>query len=122
MKGAKERNIRSLPEDISFEELVPKDNFYHRLEVKLALYFARELVEDPYADSGHPSIDPSELLKEGEGNDLRVREALYRLVAAGAWVKQSVGVVHDTEEHTQSFFQWASEWLCLRWPIRDSFR
>ena len=29
--GTKERNFRSLPEDISLEELVPKDNFYRRL-------------------------------------------------------------------------------------------
>jgi hypothetical protein len=32
MMGTKERNFRSLPDDISLEELVPKDNFYHRLE------------------------------------------------------------------------------------------
>ena len=31
MMGTKERNFRSLPEDISLEDLVPEDNFYRRL-------------------------------------------------------------------------------------------
>ncbi len=46
--GTKERNFQSLPEDISLEDLVPEDSFYHRLEEKLDLSFARELVEDLY--------------------------------------------------------------------------
>ena len=58
MMGTKERNFRSLPEDISLEEFVPKDNFYRRLEERLDLSFARGLVEDLYAHSGRPSIDP----------------------------------------------------------------
>jgi transposase len=58
MMGMKERNFHSLPDDISLEELVPKDNFYRRLEERLDLSFVRELVEDLYASSGRPSVDP----------------------------------------------------------------
>ena len=57
MMGTKERNFRSLPEDISLEDLVPKDNFYRRLQERLDLSFVRELVEDLYATSGRPSVD-----------------------------------------------------------------
>ncbi len=46
--GTKERNFRSLPDDISLEELVPKEDFYRRLEERL----------DLYSPSGRPSIDP----------------------------------------------------------------
>jgi hypothetical protein len=31
MMGIKERRFPSLPDDVSLEELVPKDNFYRRL-------------------------------------------------------------------------------------------
>ena len=58
MMGIKERNFQPLPEDISLEDLVPEDNFYRRLQERLDLSFVRELVEDLYAPSGRPSIDP----------------------------------------------------------------
>jgi len=57
MIGAKIRNFAPLPE-LSLEELVPKDNFYRRLEATLDLSFVRELVKDCYASSGRPSVDP----------------------------------------------------------------
>jgi transposase len=63
MMGTKERNFRSLPEDISLEELVTEDNFYRCLEERLALSFVRELVEELYADSGRPSVDPEVFFK-----------------------------------------------------------
>jgi transposase len=63
MMGTKERNFRSLPDDISLEELVPKDNFYRRLEERLDLSFVRELVEGLYARSGRPSVDPEVFFK-----------------------------------------------------------
>jgi len=44
--------------NLSLEELVPKDNFYRRLEATLGLSFVRELVADRYASSGRPSVDP----------------------------------------------------------------
>ena len=58
MMGTKERIFQPLPEDISLEDLVPEDNFYRRLQEKLDLSFVRELVEDRYATSGRPSVDP----------------------------------------------------------------
>lgn len=57
MMGTKLRNFAPLP-DLSLEELVPKDNFYRRLEETLDLSFVRDLVEERYAPSGHPSVDP----------------------------------------------------------------
>jgi transposase len=58
MMGTKERNFQPLPDDISLEELVSKDNFYRRLEERFDLSFVRELVQDCYAPSGRSSIDP----------------------------------------------------------------
>jgi hypothetical protein len=55
MMGAKIRHFAPLP-NLSLEELVPKDNFYRRLEATLDLSFVRELVRDCYASSGRPSI------------------------------------------------------------------
>src|SRR3954463_1714761 len=57
MMGIKERHFSPL-EDLSLEELVPKDNFYRRLQSALDLSFVRELVVQRYATSGRPSVDP----------------------------------------------------------------
>src|SRR5215218_3007262 len=57
MMGTKLRNFAPLP-DLSLEELVPKDNFYRCLEGTVDLSFVRDLVEDRYAPSGRPSVDP----------------------------------------------------------------
>src|ERR687883_671133 len=57
MMGTKNRDFAPLP-NLSLEELVPKDNFYRRLEATLDLSFVRELVRDRYASSGRPSVDP----------------------------------------------------------------
>ena len=57
MMGTKTRNFTPLP-NLSLEELVPKDNFYRRLEATLDLSFVRELTKDCYASSGRPSVDP----------------------------------------------------------------
>src|SRR3954466_9876127 len=56
--GIKEREFRPLPDYLSLEELVPKDNFYRRLEQRLDLSFVRELVADRYAAIGRHSVDP----------------------------------------------------------------
>ena len=58
MMGAKIRNFTPLPREVSLEDLVPKDNFYRRLQATLDLSFVRELVSDCYAALGRPSIDP----------------------------------------------------------------
>lgn len=57
MMGTKIRDFAPLP-DLSLEELVPKDNFYRRLEAMLDLSFVRELTKYCYACSGRPSVDP----------------------------------------------------------------
>jgi transposase len=58
MMGTKIRTFAPLPREVSLEDLVPKDNFYRRLEATLNLSFVRDLVEDHYAIAGRPSIDP----------------------------------------------------------------
>src|SRR5215204_934819 len=58
MMGTKIRNSAPLPREVSLEDLVPKDNFYRRLEATIDLSFVRELVKDHYACAGRPSIDP----------------------------------------------------------------
>jgi transposase len=57
MMGTKLRHFSPLP-NLSLEELVPKDKFYRRLDAMLDLSFVRDLVEDCYASSGRPSVDP----------------------------------------------------------------
>jgi transposase len=94
MMGTKERNFRSLPEDISLEDLVPKDNSYHRLEERLDLSFVREMVEDRYASSGRPSIDPEvffrlQLVMFHEG--IRSERELMRIVADRLSLRWYVG-------------------------------
>ncbi len=57
MIGEKERSKASLIH-VSLEELVPQDHFYRHLERTLDLSFVREFVQQRYAGSGRPSIDP----------------------------------------------------------------
>ncbi len=57
MMGTKMRHFSPLP-NLSLEELVPKDNFYRRLDAMLDLSLVRELVRECYASSGRPSVDP----------------------------------------------------------------
>lgn len=63
MMGIKERRFDPLPQDISLEDLVTKDNFYRRLEATLDLSFVRELVQPLYAKGGRPSVDPVVFLR-----------------------------------------------------------
>jgi transposase len=58
MMGIKERTFQPFPDDLSLEVLVPKDNFYRRLEERIDLSFVRELVLPLYAKGGRHSIDP----------------------------------------------------------------
>ncbi|MDY7096462.1 MAG: IS1182 family transposase [Acidobacteriota bacterium] len=58
MMGIKERRFEPLPREISLEDLVPKNNFYRRLEATLDLSFVREMVRPLYARGGRPSVDP----------------------------------------------------------------
>src|SRR5919107_1450143 len=94
MMGTKKRNFQALPEDISLEDLVPEDNFYRRLQEKLDLSFVRELVEDLYATSGRPSIDPEvffrlQLVMFYEG--IRSERELMRIVSDRLSVRWYIG-------------------------------
>ena len=48
--GYQDPLLSPLP-DLSLEELVPKDNFYRRLDRKLDLSFVRDFVKECYASS-----------------------------------------------------------------------
>jgi transposase len=94
MMGTKERNFQPLPNDISLEDLVAEDNFYRRLQEKLDLSFVRELVEDLYAASGRPSVDPEvffrlQLVMFQEG--IRSERELMRIVSDRLSVRWYVG-------------------------------
>src|SRR3954451_9541510 len=62
MMATKERNFSPL-KDLSLEELVPKENFYRRLERTVDLSFVRELVRDRYASGGRASVEPEVFFK-----------------------------------------------------------
>lgn len=83
MMGTKLRQFSALP-DLSLEELVPKDNFYRRLQGDLDLSFVRDLVRDLYAPSGRPSVDPEVFFKLQLVlffEDLRSERQLMQVVA-----------------------------------------
>jgi transposase len=105
MMGTKERNFRPLPSDLSLEELVPKDDFYRRLQEKLDLSFVRELVEDRYAASGRPSVDPEvffrlQLVMFHEG--IRSERELMRIVFDRLSLRWYVGydLFEDLPDHS----------------------
>jgi hypothetical protein len=58
MMGTKIRSFALLPRDVSLEDLVPRGNFYRRLEKRLDLGFVRQLVRPLYDKGGRPSVDP----------------------------------------------------------------
>ena len=73
---------------------MPEDNFYRRLQERLDLSFVRELVEDLYAHSGRPSIDPEvffrlQLVMFHEG--IRSERELMRIVSDRLSVRWYVG-------------------------------
>jgi transposase len=99
MMGTKKRAFAPLPDDLSLEELVPKDNFYRRLEARLDLSFVRELVEPLYAKGGRPSVDPVVFFKLQLVmffEDLRSERQLMRVVAERLSVRWYVG--YDLQE------------------------
>ena len=105
MMGIKERNFHPLPEDISLEELVPKDNFYRRLQERLDLSFVREMVEGLYAASGRPSIDPEvyfRLQMVMFYEDIRSERELMRLVSDRLSARWYVGydLFEDLPDHS----------------------
>ena len=94
MMGTKVRSFSPLPDDLSLEDLLPKDNFYRRLEAVLDLSFVRELVEPLYANGGRPSVDPVVFFKLQLVmffEDLRSERQLMRVVADRLSVRWYLG-------------------------------
>jgi transposase len=94
MMGIKERNFQPLPDDLSLEVLVPKDNFYRRLEERIDLSFVRELVLPLYARGGRHSIDPVVFFKLQLVlffEDLRSERQLMEVVADRLSLRWYVG-------------------------------
>jgi transposase len=94
MMGTKKRAFAPLPDNLSLEELVPRDNFYRRLQARLDLSFVRELVEPLYAKGGRPSVDPVVFFKLQLVmffEDLRSERQLMRTVADRLSVRWYVG-------------------------------
>jgi transposase len=99
MMGTKVRSFTPLPDDVSLEELVPKDNFYRRLEAALDLSFVRELVGALYAKGGRPSVDPVFFFKLQLVmffENLRSERQLMRIVADRLSVRWYLG--YDLQE------------------------
>ena len=105
MMGIKERKFHPLPEDISLEELVPKENFYRRLQERLDLSFVREMVEGLYAASGRPSIDPEVFFRLQMVmfyEDIRSERELMRVVCDRLSARWYVGydLFEDLPDHS----------------------
>jgi len=84
MMGKKVRTFAPLPQDVSLEDMVPKDHFYRRLDALLNLSFVRDLVAPLYAGGGRPSVDPVVFFKLQLVmffEDLRSERQLMRAVA-----------------------------------------
>jgi hypothetical protein len=56
------------------------------------------------------ALHASQLLEKGEGDDFRVREALYGFVAAGTGVEMGVSVVDEAKEHREGLFRMGEAW------------
>jgi transposase len=100
MMGTKIRSFEPLPPDVSLEELLPKDNFYRRLEERLNLSFVREMVAPLYARDGRPSVDPEVFFKLQLVmffENVRSERQLMRVVADRISVRWYLGYdLHET--------------------------
>jgi len=97
--GTKIRSFAPLPDDLSLEDLVPKDHFYRRLEARLDLSFVRELAGPLYANSGRPSVDPLVFFKLQLVmffEDIRSERLLMRAVSDRLSVRWYLG--YDLQE------------------------
>ncbi len=64
------------------------------------------------SQEGALRLHATKLLQEGEGDDLRVRKPLERLVTPPVWVGQCVGVVDEAEEDSQGLFRLVVRAIC----------
>jgi len=71
-----------------------------------------QLREEPLgvAQEGTLALGAPKLLQEGEGKHLGVREPLERCVAVAPRVEDTVGVVHEAEQHGHGLFQAGRPW------------
>jgi len=110
MMGIKNRRFDPLPRDVSLEELVPRDNFYRRLESTLDLSFIRELVAPLYAGGGRPSVDPMVFFKLQLVmffEDLRSERQLMSVVADRLSLRWYVGYdLHEPLPDTSLLLPW----------------
>ena len=86
MMGTKIRSFSPLLRNVSLEELVPKDNFYRRLEERLDLSFIRDLVGPLYASGGRPSVD--DVLRVGQDLWQRILRTLGEVSLPGPATKK----------------------------------
>lgn len=98
MMGTKTREFAPLC-NRSIESLVPADNLYRHLEMKLDLGFVRALVRSTYKECGRPSVDPKvffklQLVMFFEG--LRSERELVRVAADRLSVRWYLG--YDLDE------------------------
>src|SRR4051794_4218082 len=68
---------------------------------------------DGVAQEGAFTLHTPKLLDQSEGENLRVREALERLVAPGAGIEVRVSVVDKAEEHDDRLFHGGEAWGIL---------
>src|SRR3954447_17485451 len=99
MMGTKVRSFGPLC-NRSLEDLVPAENFYRHLEVKLDLGFVRDLVRGTYKECGRPSVDPRvffklQLVMFFEG--IRSERELVRVAADRLSVRWYLGYDLDEE-------------------------
>src|SRR3954447_18235157 len=99
MMGTKVRSFGPLC-NRSLEDLVPAENFYRHLEVKLDLGFVRDLVCGTYKECGRPSVDPRvffklQLVMFFEG--IRSERELVRVAADRLSVRWYLGYDLDEE-------------------------
>jgi hypothetical protein len=88
-------------------------------------HYTREQVREEafaVAQEGALALHPSELLKEGEGDHLRIREVFEGFVAVRTpRVEGGVGVVYEAEEHgLRASSREVSDEVCWGWAISCS--
>jgi hypothetical protein len=72
----------------------------------------KQVREEPLCvpQEGAFALHAPQLLEECEGDDLRVRKALYGFVASSVGVEQCVSVVYEAEEDGEGLFRVGEAW------------
>ena len=130
--GHQDPQLRTLPNDLSLEDLVPEDHFYRRLEARLDLSFVRELVAPLYAKGGRPSVDPVVFFKLQLVmffEDLRSERQLMRVAADRLSVRWYLGydLIEPLPDHSSlpasgNASAWRSSGASSRGSLRSASR